>query len=104
MTPYRKRMNPYVRRMAEDMHWQRYRSRAALSLAIRNFADSTIDAYTYLVDRFCRHFGRTADQLGLEEIREYQVFLVKEKKASWSSFNQAVCVAAQGAANVSSTK
>ena len=31
MTPYRKRMNPYVRRMAEDMHWQRYRSRSATS-------------------------------------------------------------------------
>jgi len=27
------------------------------------------------------------DQLGPEEIRQYQLYLVKEKKASWSSFS-----------------
>ena len=78
MTPHKKRLNKYIKRMAEDM-------------AIRNFADTTIDAYTYHADKFCKHFGKTADQLGPEQIREYQLFLVKEKKASWSTFNQAVC-------------
>ena len=73
MTPYKKRMNKYIRRMAEDMQ-------------VRNFADATIDAYTYHADNFCQHFGKTADQLGPEEIREYQLFLVNEKKASWSTF------------------
>ena len=85
MTPYKKRMNKYVRRMAEDMQ-------------LRNFADATIDAYTYHADKFCQHFGKTANQLGPEEIRDYQLYLVNEKKASWSSFNQAVCVAAAAAA------
>jgi hypothetical protein len=79
MTPYKKRMNPYIQRMAEDMQ-------------LRNLAEATIDAYTYHVNKFCQHFGKPADQLGPEEIREYQLYLVKEKKASWSSFNQAVCV------------
>ena len=78
MTPYKKRLNQYIRRMAEDMQ-------------VRNFADSTIDAYTYHADKFCQHFGKTADKLGPEEIREYQLFLVNEKKAGWSTFNQAVC-------------
>lgn len=78
MTPYKKRLNKYIRRMAEDMQ-------------VRNFADATIDAYTYHADKFCQYFGKTADQLGPEEIREYQLYLVNEKKASWSSFNQAVC-------------
>lgn len=78
MTPYKKRLNKYIRRMAEDMK-------------IRNFADATIDAYTYHADKFCRHFGKTADQLGPEHIREYQLFLVNEKKVGWSTFNQAVC-------------
>jgi site-specific recombinase XerD len=78
MKPYQQRLNPYIQRMAEDMQ-------------LRNLADSTIDAYTYHVDRFCQHFGKPADQLGPEEIRQYQLFLVHEKKASWSSFNQAVC-------------
>ena len=35
--------------------------------------------------------ARPADQLGPEEIRQYQLYLVNEKKVSWSSFNQAVC-------------
>ena len=78
MTPYKKRMNPYIQRMVGDMQ-------------LRNLADATIDAYTYHVDKFCQFFGRSADELGPEEIRQYQLYLVNEKKASWSSFNQAVC-------------
>ena len=78
MTPYNRRLNPYIARMAEDMQ-------------LRNLSPSTIDAYTYHVDKFCRFFGKSAEELGLEEIRQYQLYLVNEKKASWSSFNQAVC-------------
>jgi len=78
MTPYKKRMNPYIQRMVGDMQ-------------LRNLADATIDAYTYHVDKFCQFFGKPADQLGPEEIRQYQLYLVNEKKSSWSSFNQAVC-------------
>ena len=77
MTPYKKRLNPYIQRMAEDMQ-------------LRNLAESTIDAYTWHADKFCQYFDKPADQLGPEEIREYQLYLVHEKKASWSSFNQAV--------------
>ncbi len=78
MTPYRKRMNPFIQRMVEDMQ-------------LRNLAPATIDAYTYHVDKFCRHFNKMADELGPEEIRELQLYLVHEKKVSWSAFNQAVC-------------
>ena len=74
MTPYQRRLNPYIQRMAEDMQ-------------LRNLAEATIDAYTYHVDKFCRHFGKPADQLGPEEIRQYQLYLVNEKKVSCSSFN-----------------
>ncbi|MBC8870634.1 MAG: site-specific integrase [Planctomycetes bacterium] len=78
MTPYQKRLNKHIQRMADDMQ-------------LRNYSQSTINSYTYHVDKFCRHFDKDAQQLGPEEIREYQLYLVKEKKASWSSFNQAVC-------------
>ena len=78
MTPYQKRMNPFIQRMAEDMR-------------LRNYSQNTIDAYTYHVDRFCRFFGKPADQLGPEQVRLFQLHLVNEKNVSWSSFNQAVC-------------
>ena len=74
MTPYKKRMNPFIQRMVGDMQ-------------LRNLADATIDAYTYHVDKFCQFFGKRADELGPEEIRQYQLYLVNEKKVSWSSFN-----------------
>jgi site-specific recombinase XerD len=59
-------------------------------MKIRNLSPNTIDAYTYHVDKFCQFFGKSAEELGPEEIRQYQVHLVDEKKVSWSSFNQAV--------------
>lgn len=78
MTPYRNRLNRYINRMAQDMK-------------IRNMADSTIDAYTWHVDKFCQFFDSPPEELGPEEIRTYQIYLIEQKKASWSSFNQAVC-------------
>ena len=60
-------------------------------MCVRNLSQRTIDAYTYHVERFSKHFGKPLDQLGPEEIREYQLHLIQVKKASWSSFNQAVC-------------
>ncbi len=58
MTPYDRRLNPYINRMAQDMQ-------------IRNLAASTIDSYTWHVDKFCSHFGKMPEELGLEETRQY---------------------------------
>lgn len=78
MTPYQNRLTPLVKRMAEDM-------------LVRNFSPSTINTYTYQVDRFQKHFDKPIEELGEEQIHQYQVHLVTVKKASWSAFNQAVC-------------
>jgi integrase/recombinase XerD len=78
MTPFDKRLTPLTRRMAEDMQ-------------IRNLALRTIDSYTYQIDKFVQYFQQPAEQLGPEEIRQYQIYLVNDKKAGWSQFNQAVC-------------
>lgn len=78
MTPYRSRQTPGTKRMAEDM-------------LVRNFAARTIDAYTYHIDRFARHFGKLPEDLGPEQIREFQLWMIQVNQASWSQFNQAVC-------------
>ena len=78
MTPFRKRMSPLTRRMAEDM-------------LVRNLSPRTIDSYTYHVDKFTQHFNKPAEELGPEEIRQFQLYLIQEKNVGWSSFNQAVC-------------
>jgi integrase len=60
-------------------------------LLVRNYSPRTIKTYISAVARFAKHFGTSPQLLGVKEIREYQVFLVEDKKASWTVFNQAVC-------------
>ncbi len=67
------------------------RQRMIDDLRIRNYSPRTIKTYTWCVARFAKHFGKSPAQLGPEHIREYQVFLVETKQASWTLFNQTVC-------------
>lgn len=60
-------------------------------LTLRNYSASTIRVYLRCVASFAQHFGKSPDQLGPEHVRTYQLFLVKQKKASWALFNQTVC-------------
>ena len=66
------------------------RQRFVDDLRLRNYAARTIEAYVAGVAKFARHFGRSPELLGAEDIRAFQLHLV-ERKASWSQFNQAVC-------------
>ena len=67
------------------------RKRFVEDLSLRNYARRTIETYTRHVACFARHFGRSPEELGPEEIRGYQLYLIQEKRASWLTFNQAVC-------------
>jgi integrase/recombinase XerD len=60
-------------------------------LQIRNYAPTTVSAYIRSVAEFAKHFGKSPDLLGPEQIREYQLYLIKEKEVSLSSYIQAVC-------------
>lgn len=67
------------------------RQRMIDDLKLRNRSPRTIQSYIAHVAHFARHFGKSPELLGLEEIRQYQVYLVNERRVSWSTFNQAVC-------------
>jgi integrase/recombinase XerD len=60
-------------------------------LQIRNYAPATVECYVRSVAEFAKHFNRPPDQLGPEEIRAWQLFLIREKKVKTSSYIQAVC-------------
>jgi site-specific recombinase XerD len=66
---------------------QRYRQ----DLQLRNYSPKTQQVYEECVSLFARHFGKSPELLGPEQIRTYQLYLAHEKKASWSRFNQTVC-------------
>src|SRR5215467_1352972 len=67
------------------------RQRMLQELQRRNYATGTIRLYLQHVAAFAQHFHRSPDQLGAEEIRQYQLFLIQEKKLAWSTYNQVVC-------------
>ena len=71
-------MTPLRRRMIADMK-------------LRNFAPRTIQVYVERVATFAKHFGKSPQHLGAAEVRAYLLYLVQEKHASWSYYNQAVC-------------
>jgi hypothetical protein len=66
------------------------RQRFIDDLRLRNYARRTIDTYVSRVACFAKHFGRSPELLGPEEVRAFQLHLL-QRKVSWSSFNQAVC-------------
>jgi integrase/recombinase XerD len=46
----------------------------------RNFSQATIRAYIGAVERFARYFNKPPDQLGPEQIRQYQAHLLHARK------------------------
>jgi len=62
-------MTPLRQRMTEDMQ-------------VRNLALNTQMSYVQQVSLFARHFDKSPEQLGPEDIRAYQVYLTNERKLS----------------------
>jgi integrase/recombinase XerD len=63
------KMSPLRRRMIEDM-------------MLRNLSLQTQQSHIYAGAKFSRHFNRPRDQLGMEDVRAYQLYLVGRKYAS----------------------
>jgi integrase/recombinase XerD len=65
------------------------RQRLIDDLRLRNYSPRTIEAYVAGVARLAKHFHRSPDQLGVEQLRAFQLHLL-EQRVSWSQFNQIV--------------
>lgn len=70
-------MTPLRHRMMEDME-------------LRNLSPETIRSYVFQVAQFAKHFQKSPDLLGPAEVREYQLFLLREKKYARSTLKQVV--------------
>ena len=46
----------------------------------RNYSQTTVKNYLSTVEDFAKRFRRSPDQLGPEQIRSYQVYLLQERK------------------------
>ena len=54
----------------------------------RNYSQSTVRTYVRTIEDFARYFKRPPDQLGPEQIREYQAYLFRERKLDPNTVNQ----------------
>ena len=57
------------------------RQRMLEDLRIRNYAPSTVTCYVRAVAQFAKHFNQSPDHLGPDQIRSWQLYLLKEKPA-----------------------
>jgi integrase/recombinase XerD len=67
-------MTPLRRRMIQDM-------------TLRNFAPRTITVYVDCVARFARHFGKSPELLGPDDVRTYLLYLIEQRRQSWAYYN-----------------
>ena len=67
-------MTPLRQRMIEDMQ-------------LRNFATTTQRSYIHYVADFAKYFNRSPQDLDLEAVRQYQLYLAQERKLSPQSIN-----------------
>ena len=56
----------------------------------RNYAQNTARTYIKIIERFAKHFGRSPDRLGPEQIRAYQVHLFRDRHLSPGTVQQHV--------------
>ena len=66
------------------------RQRMTEDMQVRNLALNTQTSYVQQVSLFARHFDKSPEQLGPEDIRAYQVYLTNEKKLAPGSILIAV--------------
>jgi integrase/recombinase XerD len=70
-------MTPLRQRMLEDM-------------SIRNLAENTQLSYLQQVISYAKHFNRTPEELGPEQVRAYQIHLIEVRKLAPHSISIAV--------------
>ena len=70
-------MTPLRQRMVDDMQ-------------LRNLAPGTQKNYIAHVAGFAKYFGKSPDELDIEAVRQYQLYLLQQRKLSPESVNQYV--------------
>ena len=58
------------------------RKRMLEELQRRNYSPATIRGYLLAVEQFAKHFGKSPDKLGPDELRSYQAYLLTELDAA----------------------
>lgn len=71
-------MSPLRQQMQSDM-------------VLRGLAERTQESYLAAVAGVARYYHRSPDQLSQDEIQQYLLHLIEERRLAWASTNQAAC-------------
>ena len=63
------------------------RQRMMEELRLRNSSEETIRSYIESVQRFARYYEKSPDQMNAEQVRSYLLYLLEERKLSWSAIH-----------------
>jgi site-specific recombinase XerD len=56
-------------------------------LRLRNSSEETIRSYIDSVKRFAKYYDKSPDQMNAEQVRSYLLYLLEERKLSWSAIH-----------------
>ena len=71
-------MTPLRRRMIEE-------------LRLGNYSRHTEQAYLEAVEKFANYYGKSPELLGPEEVREYLIYLIEDRRVAWGTYNIQLC-------------
>ena len=60
-------------------------------MKLRGLALRTQEAYIAAVAALAKHYGKSPSELSSEQVQSYVLYLLEDRKLSWSSCNQAIC-------------
>src|SRR6516165_2811235 len=63
------------------------RQRMMEELRLRNSSEETSRSYIDSVQRFARYYDKSPDQMNAEQVRSYLLYLLEERKLSWSAIH-----------------
>jgi len=63
------------------------RDRMLANMRLNNLSPRTIEAYLWHMTEFTKYFRKAPDLLGEEEVQQYLLYLLEERKVSWSNIN-----------------
>ena len=65
------------------------RNRMIRDMTVRGFSPRTHESYIAAVVHLAKHYKRPPDQLTTDEVQGYLAYMLRERKLSWSTCNQA---------------
>ena len=63
------------------------RERMVREMQLRRLAPGTQKAYVRAVAELTRHYGRSPDRIGPEQVKSYLLYLMNQRRLNWSTVN-----------------